>query len=96
MHDESIFHANDLRRHVYVRDGKMPLCKKGQGRAIHISDFIVEQTGRLTLSPTQIEENSQLPVGERLEITDAWKIIYPGKNHDGFWTNDKLIEQVNY
>lgn len=95
MHDESIFHANDLRRRVYVRDGKMPLRKKGQGRAIHVSDFIVEETGRLTLSPAQIEENSHLPVGERLQFTDAREIIYPGKNHDGFWTNDKLVGQVN-
>lgn len=47
MHDKTIVHANELRHRVYVCDGKMPLRKKGQGRAIHVSDFIVEQTGRL-------------------------------------------------
>lgn len=94
FHDESIFRANDLRRRVYVRDGRMPLRKKGQGRAVHVSDFIIEQTGRLTLSASQIEENTQLPVTEQLQVTDAREIIYPGKNHDGFWTNDKLVEQV--
>ena len=45
MHDESIIHANNLQHQVYVHDGKMPLRKKGQGRAIHVSDFIVEHTG---------------------------------------------------
>ncbi|KAI6045898.1 hypothetical protein EDC04DRAFT_2558912, partial [Pisolithus marmoratus] len=25
---------------------------------------------------------------------DACEIIYPGKNNDGFWTNEKLVEQV--
>jgi len=61
-----------------------------------MSDFIVEQSGRLTLSPAQIEENSQCPEGERLSTTDVREIIYPGKNHDGFWTNAKLVEQVSY
>lgn len=56
----------------------MPLWKKGQGRAIHISDFVVEHTGRLTLLPAQVEENAQLPAMEQLEVTDACKIIYPG------------------
>ena len=95
MHDESIIHANDLQRRVYVRDGKMPLRKKGQGRAIHVSDFIVEHTGRLTLSPAQVEENAKCPAVERLEVTDAREIIYPGKNHDGFWTNENLVAQVS-
>jgi hypothetical protein len=95
FHDESIFQANDLPRQVWVHDGRMPLRKKGQGRAIHVSDFIVEQSGRLTLSPAQIGENSRLLVGEQLRTTDVREIIYLGENHDGFWTNDKLVEQVS-
>ena len=70
--------------------------KKGQGRAIHVLDFIVEHTGRLTLSPAQREENMQLPIAERLEFVDACEIIYPGKNHNGFWTNEKLVIQVSF
>ena len=38
----------------------------------------------------------QLPIAERLEFVDAREIIYPGKNHDGFWTNEKLIIQVSF
>ncbi|KAG2743881.1 hypothetical protein P692DRAFT_201722673 [Suillus brevipes Sb2] len=94
MHNESIFCANELRRRVYVTKGKMPLRKKGQGRAIHVSDFIVEQTGRLTLSEEQLHRNATLPDGQRLSCTDSREIIYPGKNHDGFWTNDNLMKQI--
>ena len=96
MHDESIIRANDLQRRVYVRDGKMPLWKKGQGRAIHVSNFIVEHTGQLVLSETQQQENLALPGSQQLQCMDAHQIIYPGKNHDGFWTNEKLVEQVSH
>lgn len=74
----------------------MPLRKKGQGRAIHVSDFIVEHTGRLALTEEQIQKNATLPAEHQLTFTDAREIIYPGKNYDGFWTNEKLVEQVSY
>ena len=74
----------------------MPLRKKGQGCAIHVSDFVVEETGRLTLSEHQLEENASLLDEQQLQCTDAREIIYPGKNSDGFWTNDKLVEQVSH
>ena len=96
MHDETIVRANELHRQVYVCDGKMPLQKKGQGRAIHVSDFIVEQTGRLALSEDQIHKNATLPAKDQLKSMDVREIIYPGKNNDGFWTNDKLVEQVSH
>ncbi|KIJ46611.1 hypothetical protein M422DRAFT_164849 [Sphaerobolus stellatus SS14] len=91
FHDESICRSNDLRRRVWVREGRMPLRKKGEGRAIHISDFIVEQTGRIILNEEQRKLNEQLPVDQRLAVTDARKIIYPGKNSDGWWNMEKLI-----
>ena len=27
---------------------------------------------------------------------DVCEIIYPDKNHDGFWTNEKLVEQISH
>ena len=72
----------------------MPLRKKGAGRAIHISDFIVEETGRLYLSPEQISEQMTKPASERLRFFDAREIIYPGKNHDGWCTGERLLAQV--
>ncbi|KAI5988260.1 hypothetical protein EDC04DRAFT_2912578 [Pisolithus marmoratus] len=74
----------------------MPLWKKGQGWAIHVSDFIIEQTGHLALSEVQLQNHNKLPQDQQLRTTDAQQIIYPGKNHDGFWTNDKLVEQVKH
>ena len=96
MHDETIIRANELHRRVYLCNGRMPLWKKGQGRAIHVSDYIVEHTGQLALTEEQIHENATLPVEHQLKFTDAREIIYPGKNYDGFWTNEKLVEQVSY
>ena len=32
----------------------MPLRKKGQGKAIHVSDFITEETGHLSLLQEQV------------------------------------------
>ncbi|KIJ43225.1 hypothetical protein M422DRAFT_253429 [Sphaerobolus stellatus SS14] len=86
--------ANDLRRRVYVRDGKMPLRKKGQGRAIHISDFVVEHYGRLKLTDEMLKENEKLPSEQRLTCTDAREIMYPGKNAEGWWNTEHLIAQV--
>ncbi|KAI6107889.1 hypothetical protein F5141DRAFT_1064199 [Pisolithus sp. B1] len=72
----------------------MPLHKKGQGCAIHVSDWIVKQSGWLTLSESQHQENAALPLDQQLTCTDACEIIYPGKNYDGFWTNDKFVDQM--
>ena len=95
-HDESICCSNELRRRVWVQEGKMPPRKKGEGRAIHISDFIVEQTGRLSLNEEQCAFNETLPPSQRLTVTDVREIIYPGKNSDGWWNMERLIAQVNY
>jgi len=40
--DESIFHTNEYQHCVWVKDGQQPLKKKGNGQAIHVSDFITE------------------------------------------------------
>lgn len=53
-HDESIFRSNELRQRIWVKDGKMPLGRKGQGKAIYVSDFITEETGRLSLLQEQV------------------------------------------
>jgi len=65
------------------------LRKKGQGRAIHISDFICETIGRLQLN----EEQRLSEIGNKI-LHEARVIMNPGKNHDGWWTVEKLVEQV--
>ena len=52
--DKSIFQSNELLQKVWTKNGKMPLRKKGQGKAIHVSDFITEESGQLSLSEQQV------------------------------------------
>ena len=98
VQDESIFHANDLKRDLWLREGEQPLRQKGNGRAIHVSDFVTErtETGRLCLSEDQLKANSLLPDEEQLKHTDARKIIYPGKNHDKWWDMEQLLNQTTH
>ncbi|KIJ27974.1 hypothetical protein M422DRAFT_270825 [Sphaerobolus stellatus SS14] len=93
-HNESICHSNELWHQVWVREGRMPLRKKGEGCTIHILGFIIEQTGCIALNKEQLQLNNQLPPGQKLEFTDAREIMYPGKNSDGWWNMEKLIVQV--
>jgi hypothetical protein len=68
----------------------MPLCKKGEGRAIHISDFIVEQTGQIALGGTKkprmqlslqkTGSNTLMPVksftqGKTMTVGGLWNIL---------------------
>jgi hypothetical protein len=94
VQDESIFRSNELQQRVWSKDGKLPLCKKGQGRSIHVSDFNVELMGQLRLSDVQIEAQKKLPESECI-IEDACEIIFPGKNVDGWWNAKWLIDQVS-
>jgi len=87
-HDESLFHANDGRKSGWGPEQEQPLRKKGQGRAIHVSEFLCETLGRLKLSDEQCAV-----VGNDLP-TEARAIIHPGKNHDGFWNVERLVKQV--
>ena len=56
-HDESIFRSNELQQNVWVKDGKMPLRKKENGKVIHVSDFITEETGHLSLTEEQVNHS---------------------------------------
>lgn len=60
-HDEVCFHVNDLSRTEWVAGGKQPLRQKGRGRIVHVSDFIIERTGRLSLSESEREAQMRLP-----------------------------------
>lgn len=89
-HDECLFYANDDRPIVWAPIGEPPLRKKGQGKSIMVSDFLLETIGRLKLTPEQSVLNPNIPV-------EARKFLKPGKNEEGWWTADHLIDQViNY
>lgn len=95
VHDESIFHTNEQRARVWVPKGEQPLRKKGNGRAIHVSDFLTEPTGRLVwrgvpFPPTDNPEGqADLP-----SLADARRIIYPGKNYDKWWDLLQMMDQL--
>ncbi|EIN06656.1 hypothetical protein PUNSTDRAFT_72602 [Punctularia strigosozonata HHB-11173 SS5] len=94
--DETIFHTNEYRRRMWLKADQQPIKKKGNGRAIHVSDFICEPSGRLALNGVQRAEQEALPAEQRLQVTDARKIIYPGKNHDSWWDLPQLITQLRH
>ncbi|KIO14505.1 hypothetical protein M404DRAFT_60519, partial [Pisolithus tinctorius Marx 270] len=84
-HDECSFHANDNTNSAWLHRDEHILRKKGRGRIIHVSDFINEEDGWLTLCNA-----------EGRIIKDARKIIYPGANGDAWWTHDNLLAQMQY
>src|SRR5206468_2708700 len=46
-HDECLFYANDDRPIIWAPIGEPSLRKKGQGKSIMVSDFLLETIGRL-------------------------------------------------
>jgi hypothetical protein len=84
MEDESIFHTNESRRRAWLAQDQQLIRSKGNGRAIHVSDFISEMIGRLKLSNEQIAEQLNQPEGHRLPAFEARKVTYPGKGYDAW------------
>lgn len=87
--DETTFQSNDDEKSGWRPENEQPLRKKGQGRTMHVSDFLTETIGRLKLSDEQ-----KLEVGEDFPH-DAQVTICPGKNADGWWNLEQLIDQVS-
>lgn len=97
VQDESVFHVNDQSRSAWLsKDESVPLRQKGNGRAVHVSDFLCEKsdTGRLNLTTEQITAHALLPDSEQLKTIDARKIIYPGKGKDDWWDLKQLQAQT--
>jgi len=86
-HDESVFYSNDGKRGVWAKSGELPLRKKGNGRSIMISEFLTEEYGRLKLNSQQHQENPSIAEEARIYLR-------PGKDRDGYWTSEDLVEQV--
>lgn len=94
--DECIVSTNEARRRAWMQEHQQPLKRKGNGRAIHICGYICETTGHLKLSEEQVEAMKLLPEDQRLEVTDAYKTIYPGKNHDAYWDLEQLMAHMKH
>jgi len=92
--DESIFHTNEYRRRSWLAEDQQAIRKKGNGRVVHVSDFISETIGRIRLSEDQIAQQLALPAERRLPTFEARKITYPGKGFDAWWDLNQLINQL--
>ncbi|KIJ23733.1 hypothetical protein M422DRAFT_275620 [Sphaerobolus stellatus SS14] len=93
-YDEMSVATNEQRRRVWLTEGQQPLWKKGNGRSIYVSDFILETTGRIVLPPDEVKKQKILPLEQQLKTTDARVIIHPGKNGDPWWDNSQLMKQI--
>jgi hypothetical protein len=87
-------HVLEHSRRQWLAKGQQPLQKKGNGCGIHISDYMLETRGRLVLNAGEIAAQAALPPDSCLCVTDARKIIYPGKNADKWWDLPQLMEQL--
>src|SRR3954471_7035391 len=84
-HDETTFQSNDGQKSGWRPKNEQPLRKKGQGRSIHVSDFLTETIGRLKLNESDVNETI---------LHEARITINPEKNFDRWWNVDYLIHQV--
>ena len=94
--DECIVNVNEGPRRHWLKGDQQPLKKKGNGCAIHICGWVCEATGHLRLSDEQVAAQSELPEVQQLKVTDSCKIIYPGKNHNGWWDLKQYIDHVSH
>ena len=67
-----------------IQDGEQKLQRKGHGQLIHVSDFIEEENGCLSV------HNEEGNV-----VKDAHCIIYLGVGGDPWWDHKQLLVQVN-
>ena len=81
FHDESIFYANDRRKKGWFhKDAGAKPYAKGEGASLMIADFVSADFGWLA-SPDAKQS--------------ARRIFKPGKNRDGYFSNEDIIEQAN-
>ena len=92
--DKCYFDVNEHPRQQWLAEGQQALCKKGNGRGIHVSYCMIETQGHLVLNKTEITAQAMLPLEQQLWVTDAQKIIYPGKNADKWWDLAQLKNQL--
>jgi hypothetical protein len=80
FHDESIFYANDRRKKGwYHKDAPAKPYAKGEGASLMIADFLSADFGWLCS-----------PDGKQ----SARRVMKPGKNRDGYFTNEDIQEQA--
>jgi hypothetical protein len=81
FHDESVFYAHDRRKKGwYHKDAPARPYTKGEGASLMIADFVSADFGWL-----------KSPDGKK----SARRTFKPGKNCDGYFSNEDIQEQAN-
>ena len=94
-HDETCFDSNDSKRSIWLEGESHALRPKGSGRSLMVSQFLCQCHGQMEVTVTEAMA-AEFPalqglVGSKYETL---KIIKPGKNADGYWTNKDLVQQT--
>ena len=94
-HDETTFDSNDGKRKVWIESGKQNLRPKGAGKSIMVSQFLCLCHGHMEVEVTEeiLSHYPDLnaPVGY---VVATLRTIKPGKNSDGWWSNQDLVNQL--
>jgi hypothetical protein len=81
FHDESVFYAHDRRKTGwYHKDASAKPYAKGEGASLMVADFVSADFGWLAS-----------PDGKK----SARRLFKPGKNRDGYFTNEDIITQAD-
>ena len=95
-HDQTCLDSNDSKRSIWLKGESHVLRPKESGRYLMVSKFICQWQGQMevTVTGAMAAEFSAIQglVGSKYETL---KIIKPGKNADGYWTNKHLVQQTN-
>ena len=87
VHDDSCFQSNDGGKTGWFDDNHRQIRPKGSGKSLMVSAFLCECHGLLRLP----NDGS----GQCCTVdSDCTKIIRPGSNGEGYWTNSDLVEQT--
>ncbi|CAG8521014.1 11601_t:CDS:2, partial [Scutellospora calospora] len=84
--DQEEENKEEKKRDIDIRR-EYAIAKKENRRSIIVSKFILEECDQLKLSKQEMIMHLDVPV-------DARCYLMPGKNQEGFWTVDNLLEQI--
>lgn len=80
FHDESVFYAHDRRKKGwFLKDAPAKPYAKGKGASLMVADFVSADFGWL-----------RSPDGKK----SARRLFKPGKNRDGYFSNEEIQEQA--
>ena len=78
-HDESVFYMHDRRKKQWIhQDAGVTPYKKGEGHSLMVADFVSADYGWLCASDGR----------------STRRLFRPGKNCDGWFTNEDILDQV--